>query len=132
MRKIQILLFLILSLFSLLAFDCSGIHESGCKDFTYTGTFLKTPEERVEALNKFYEKYFPNPSERRNLSFELDSNKVKSTFIRKKNNNFSQSEFKLNPTRKFKQIARFSPSDWIESWHKGTRILWIFLNLSII
>jgi len=59
-----------------LAFDCSGILESGCKDFTYAGTFLKTPEERVEALSKFYEKYFSNTTERRNLSFELDSNKV--------------------------------------------------------
>jgi len=57
MRKIQTLFFLILNIFLLLAFDCSGIHELGCKDFTYADTFHKTPEEIVKDLNDFFEKF---------------------------------------------------------------------------
>ncbi len=67
---------LIINIGSFLSFDCSGIYDSGCKEFTYSGSFLKTPEERVNALNNFYLKYFNNSAERRNLTFELDSEKA--------------------------------------------------------
>ena len=66
----------IINIPSFLSFDCSGIIDSGCKEFTYSGSFLKTPEERVNAINKFYLKYFNNSAERRNLTFELNSEKA--------------------------------------------------------
>ena len=65
----------LLSIPHFLSFDCSAIDELGCSDFTYNGTFLKTPEERVQALNNFYQKY-SNDDQKRSLTFELDSEKV--------------------------------------------------------
>ena len=76
MREILFFVVFFLSLSGFCAFDCSGVHESACVEFTYKDSFIKTPEERVKALNDFYEKYFPDQNERKNLSFELDSEKV--------------------------------------------------------
>lgn len=83
MKKILILLFLFFALPDSSSFDCSGVHESACVEFTYSGSFLKTPEERVKALNDFYEKYFSDSNERKNISFELDSDNVIQFFSQK-------------------------------------------------
>ena len=76
MKKFFLSLFILIQIAAVFNFDCSGIDESGCKDFTYSGSFINNTGERIEALKNFYDKLFNKTDKRNNFTFELDDKNV--------------------------------------------------------
>lgn len=73
----RICFFVILFFVTSNAFDCSGLRDENCDDFTYAGTFYASKNERIAALNKFYQSYYyENSTHNKNYTFELDENEV--------------------------------------------------------
>lgn len=104
----RVIFFMILFFVISKAFDCSGLRDESCEDFTYAGTFFANNNERIAALNKFYQNYYyENSSHNKNYTFELDENEVyynifSTTYIIKRG-------FQLKLMRKSKKLMLFSP-----------------------
>lgn len=82
--KMKIFNFIVFfSLYTILinAFDCSGLYDDACAEFTYAGSFLKEPAEKLAALNRFYQNYLANDNKNKNFTIVLDENQVFSSMF---------------------------------------------------
>lgn len=76
MNNFFISLLFLIQILTVLNFDCSGIDENGCKDFTYSGSFINNISEKIDTLNNFYNKISNNSDEKKNFSFKFDEKTV--------------------------------------------------------